>query len=44
MNEVVHHYPAARLVIAGGGPMEGHLKDMVYRNGLGKIVEFVGHG
>ncbi|NLC15400.1 MAG: glycosyltransferase family 4 protein [Firmicutes bacterium] len=43
MNEVVHHYPAARLVIAGGGPMEGHLKDMVYRNGLGKIVEFVGH-
>ncbi|HHT84737.1 MAG: glycosyltransferase family 4 protein [Bacillota bacterium] len=43
MNEVVFHYPAAKLVVAGGGPMEGHLKDMVYRNGLARIVEFTGH-
>ncbi len=43
MNEVVFHYPAAKLVVAGSGPMEGHLKDMVYKNGLAHVVEFTGH-
>jgi len=43
MNEVVLRYPTAKLVLAGGGPMEGHLRDVVYKNGLGKIVEFAGH-
>lgn len=43
MNDIVVDYPTAKLIIAGGGPMEGHLKAEVYRNGLGRIVEFVGH-
>ncbi len=43
MNDIINDYPTAKLILAGGGPMEGHLKAEVYRNGLGRIIEFVGH-
>ncbi|HAF67000.1 MAG TPA: glycosyl transferase family 1 [Clostridiales bacterium UBA9857] len=43
MKQVVFHYPDAKLVVAGAGPMEGHLKEIVYNNGLANAIEFTGH-
>ncbi|MGI6627471.1 MAG: glycosyltransferase family 4 protein [Bacillota bacterium] len=43
MSGVLTQYPTARLVLAGEGPLEGYLQEEVFRNGLGKVVEFAGH-
>lgn len=37
-----HQYPAFRVVICGGGPLEQSLRDYVTRNKLDEIVEFAG--
>ena len=43
MNEVLFHFPSARLVLAGQGPMEMHLRNLVFQCGLTRAVEFAGH-
>ncbi len=43
INGVLSEFPTVKLVFAGGGPLEGFLKQEVFRNGLGKVVEFAGH-
>lgn len=43
INSVLSEFPTAKMVFAGSGPLEGFLKEEVFRNGLGKVVEFAGH-
>lgn len=43
MSEVVMRFPGAKLVIAGGGPMEGEVQKRVMDSGLKRVVELHGH-
>ncbi|MCR4425334.1 MAG: glycosyltransferase family 4 protein [Firmicutes bacterium] len=42
MPKILQYWPAARLIIAGRGPAEGHLRDLGNRLGLGGKVSLVG--
>ncbi|HHW26438.1 MAG TPA: glycosyltransferase family 4 protein [Firmicutes bacterium] len=43
MSDVVMRFPTAKLVIAGGGPMEEELRRRVWDSGLRRVVELAGH-
>ncbi len=43
MSEVVMGFPKARLVIAGGGPLEEEIRRQVWESGLKRVVELPGH-
>lgn len=43
MSSVLAEFPRARLVLAGGGPMEHDIRRRVYELGLGNVVSLPGH-
>ncbi|MGE5578844.1 MAG: glycosyltransferase family 4 protein [Bacillota bacterium] len=40
--DVLREFPAAELILAGDGPMEGEIRRRVYQAGLGKVVTLAG--